>query len=105
MGALLNPPTRYNSAAQAGMYYARQRRRAAVLLNSLTPWSSGLAVTAGQYVSSEGGNTPWKATSSGTTGATAPNGQGVVNDGGVTWQRVDIQSLLTFLYTGIPTPA
>jgi hypothetical protein len=94
----------YTVSQQGGLYYARQRRKANALLQALTPWSAGLPVTAGQYVSSENGNTPWVATGSGTTGATAPSGQGVVNDGAVSWRRVDTLYLLRYLYTGVPTP-
>ena len=93
-----------SSAQQAALYYARRRRLAVTVMQTLTPWSHGLVVTAGQYVTSENGNAPFLATSSGTTGATAPAGAGAINDGGVNWVRADIQSLLQFLYSGAPTP-
>jgi len=75
------------------------------VLKKLTPWSEGLTVSQGQYVSAENGNAAFLATDGGTTGNTSPTGQSA-KDGssGVTWQRVDIQSLLTYLYTGAPTP-
>ena len=86
------------------MYYARRRRLANIVMHSLTPWRAGLVVTAGEYVTSENGNAPFLATSSGTTGSTAPAGAGAINDGGVHWVRADAMSLLTYLYRGAPTP-
>jgi hypothetical protein len=94
-----------STQVQGALLRMRNRRITRVILQSLTPWSPGLVVTAGEYVSSENGTSPWLATSSGTTGALAPTGQGAFNDGGVEWIRVDIQSLLTFKYSGAPTPA
>jgi hypothetical protein len=94
----------YDRTQQGALYFNRRRRKANAILASLTAWSSGLTVTAGQYVSSESGTSPWLATSSGTTGATAPSGQGSFNDGGVLWVRADILALLQFLFTGAPTP-
>jgi hypothetical protein len=93
-----------SAVISAALYYNRRRRKANVILASLTPWASGLPVSSGQYVSSENGTSPWLATSSGTAGATAPSGQGAFNDGGVTWIRTDIQALLQYLFTGAPTP-
>jgi hypothetical protein len=94
-----------SATMQGALLRNRNRRIERQILQSLTPWSSGLVVTAGQYVSSENTTSVWLATSSGTTGATAPTGQGAFNDGGVQWVRADIQSLLTFKFTGAPTPA
>lgn len=91
-------------AQQAGLYYARRRRLALSVMQKLTPWAHGLTVTEGQYVTSENGVAPFLATSSGTTGTTAPAGTGAISDGGVNWVRADIQSLLQFLYSGAPTP-
>jgi len=91
-------------ARQAALYYARRRRLALTVMQTLTPWSVGLSVTEGQYVTSENGNAPFQATSTGVTGSTAPVGTGAINDGGVNWVRADIQSLLQFLYSGAPTP-
>ena len=75
------------------------------VLKKLTPWSHGLSVTKGQYVSAENGTAAFLATNSATTGTNTPSGQSF-KDGtsGVTWQRADIMSLLTYLYTGAPTP-
>jgi hypothetical protein len=91
---------------QAALYYARRRRLALSVLQTLTPWSEGLAVTEGQYVSS--GGAPFIAAHDGTTGPNAPFGQsfadGLDGSGGVTWVRADMQSLLQFLYKGVPTP-
>jgi hypothetical protein len=59
----------------------------------------------GQYVSSENGTSAWVSTSTGVTGASAPTGQRTFNDGGVDWTHIDMQMLLPFLNTGVPTPA
>lgn len=93
-----------DAQTQGALYRNRRRRLSRVILQSLTPWSSGLNVTAGQYVSSENGTTPWLAQNSGVSGATVPTGTGLQSDGAVTWLRVDIQSLLQFLNTEVPTP-
>jgi hypothetical protein len=87
---------------QAALYYARRRRLALTVMQTLTPWAEGLTVTKGQYVVH--GDAPFLSTSGGTAGSTAPVGFGASNDGGVGWVRVDIQSLLQFLYKGAPTP-
>jgi hypothetical protein len=90
----------YTSQQQAAMYRNRRRRLARVILQALTPWATGLTVTAGQYVSGENGTALFKATTSGVTAGTGP-----LSDGGVTWVRADIQSLLAFLnVTNLPTP-
>ena len=93
-------------AQQAALYYARRRRLALSILPKLTPWSEGLDVTEGQYVSS--GGAPFIAAHDGTTGPNAPFGQtftdGHDGSGGVAWVRADMQSLLQFLYKGAPTP-
>jgi hypothetical protein len=92
-------------AQQAALYYARRRRRLALsVLNTLTPWSEGLEVSQGQYVSC--GGSPYIASHDGTTGPNAPTGHTSTDSpsGGVTWVRADIQSLLQFLYKGAPTP-
>lgn len=94
-----------SATTQGALLRMRNRRMTRVILQSLTRWSPGLVVTEGQYVSSENGTSPWLAQNSGTTGATAPTGAGLQSDGVVTWLRVDVQSLLTFKYTGAPTPA
>jgi hypothetical protein len=90
---------------QGALLRARKRRIARQILQSLTPWSHGLIVTAGQYVSSENGTSAWLAVTSGTTGTQSPTGQNVLfNDGGVDWTRADVQSLLQYQYSGAPTP-
>ena len=90
---------------QAALYFARRRRMANSVLKKLTPWAEGLTITAGQYVSAENGTAAFLATDDGTTGPNSPTGQNF-KDGssGVTWRRVDLMSLLTYLYTGAPTP-
>jgi hypothetical protein len=93
-----------DATTQGALLRNRNRRITRQILQSLTPWTTGLTVTAGQYVSSENGTTPWLAQNSGVTGATAPTGQGVVSDGVVLWQRIDIQSLLQFKFNGAPSP-
>lgn len=94
-----------DATTQGALLRNRNRRITRQILQSLTPWTTGLTVTAGQYVSSENGTSPWVARNSGVTGATAPTGQGAVSDGVVTWVRADIQSLLQFNYSGAPSPA
>lgn len=94
----------YSAQMQGALLRARNRRITRVILQGLTAWRSGLVVAAGDYVSSENGTSPWIAATSGTTGATAPTGEGVHSDGAVSWLRVDIQSLLRFKYSPPPTP-
>lgn len=95
----------YSAQMQGALLRARNRRITRQILQGLTAWRTGLVVTAGQYVSSENGTTPWIAATSGTTGASGPTGQGVIfDDGGVSWARVEIQSLLQFKFTKAPTP-
>jgi hypothetical protein len=77
----------------AGLFYARKNNRSRAMVDALTPWSPGLAVTTGEYVQSFG--LPYVATNSGTTGATAPNGtSGNISDGTITWQFVWPSSIL-----------
>lgn len=104
MGSFMNPTSPKSAQTQGGLYYARRRRKATGLLQSLTKWSHGLTVESGQYVSSENGTSAWQATTNGTSGTTAPTGQGLVDDGGVEWKRVDVVSLLPYLFSGVPTP-
>lgn len=87
------------AAVQAALYHNRRRRLSRVILASLTPWQVGLVVTVGEYVSGDGGTTPYIAATAGTTAGTDPT-----TDTGVTWVRQDVQSLLQFLNTGAPTP-
>jgi hypothetical protein len=96
-----------DATMQGALLRARKRRIARQILQSLTPWSGpGLSVTAGQYVSSENGTSAWLAATTGTTGSQAPTGQAVLfDDGGVSWTRADVQSLLKYQYSGAPTPA
>ncbi len=103
MGTLLNPNYATTRPQQAGMYYARKRRRARRIIQSLTPWSAGLSVTQGHYVSYL--DNAYQALSSGTTGSTPPtNYSGRQSDGTITWQYVDPASLSKYLFTGAPTP-
>lgn len=95
----------YSPQMQGALLRARKRRIARQILQSLTPWSSGLSVAAGQYVSSENVTSAWLAATTGTSGALAPTGQAVLfDDGGVSWTRADVQSLLKYQYVGAPTP-
>jgi hypothetical protein len=55
-------------------------------MDSYTAWASGLTITAGAYIESD--KLLYLATTSGTTGTTAPTGTGIVSDGGVSWQYV-----------------
>ena len=90
----------YSATMQGALYRNRRRRLARLLLGKLTAWTTGLVVTAGQYVSGENGTAAFKATTSGTTAGTGP-----LTDTGVTFVRADIQSLLQFLNsTTLPTP-
>lgn len=57
----------------------------AVAINNPINWAQGQSITSGDYRLSDNGKV-YAATSSGTTGATAPTGTGTgINDGGVTW--------------------
>lgn len=88
---------------QSGLYFARKRRLARVVISKLTAWQAGLAVTAGQYVQNI--DTAYKATTSGTTGATAPtHARGIVSDGTVSWLRVDSAAMNRFVFNAPPTP-
>lgn len=89
---------------QGALFRARRRRLARLLLSQLTPWASGQNVSAGDYVSSENGTAAFVAGNSGVTGIMPPTGQ-QASDGSITWTRADIQSLLQFAFTGLPTPA
>jgi hypothetical protein len=93
----MNFPPQTSARRQAGLYYARKNTRARVRVSNLTPWSAGLVitsgmVTAGTYVQSFG--QAYIATSSGTTGATAPSGNSASYDGGVHWQFVYSAAIL-----------
>lgn len=96
----------YSAQMQGALLRARKRRIARQILQSLTPWSGpGLSVQAGQYVSAENQTSAWLAVTNGTTGADAPTGQAVLfDDGGVSWTRADVQSLLKYQYVSPPTP-
>ncbi len=89
---------------QAGLYYARRNRIARLIAQKLPVWSVGLNISAaGQYVQNAG--LVYRSLGTGTTGSTPPTqGQGQQSDGAVTWQLVDMRSLLQFLYTPVPTP-
>ena len=95
----------YSPQMQGSLLRARKRRIARQILQSLTAWTSGLSVQAGQYVSSENGTSAWLAATTGTTGSQAPTGQAVLfDDGGVSWTRADLPSLLKYQYVSPPTP-
>ena len=89
---------------QGSLLRARKRRIARQILQSLTPFSAGLSVSQGDYVSSENVTSAWQAQNSGTSGATAPTGTGLQSDGTIQWLRVDMQSLLAYQYQQPPTP-
>lgn len=93
----------YTAQTQAGLYRARRRRQARLLLSQLTPWRSGLVVTEGQLVSSENGTSAYQAQNGGTTGAVAPTGRST-NDGAVLWVKFDTLALLQYLNSSLPTP-
>lgn len=96
----------YSRAQQAGLYYARRNRLSRQIIQGLTPWSAGLSVTAGQYVQNAGN--AYEALNTATTGSSSAGPQqpsGQFSDGGVTWQFVDPQKMVRFLYTGVPEPA
>jgi hypothetical protein len=83
---------------QSAAWRIRKRNRSARFAQALTVHAPGLVVIgADQFngnlqtgamfcVSEVDGVTPFVALTSGTTGPTALTGNGVVNDGGVTWQ-------------------
>jgi hypothetical protein len=83
-------------ARQAASYFIRQRQRSRQFALALTKHSAGLAVTgadafdgkltSGAMFVQDANGSPWVALTSGTTGSTPLTGNGVVNDGGVTWQ-------------------
>jgi hypothetical protein len=87
----------------AALYAMRRRRALNLLFLTVTPWSAGLTVTTGQYVSI--GQTLWQATSTGTSGATKPINSGD-SDGGVTWVKQAIMSIWQYRYatSAVPTP-
>jgi hypothetical protein len=87
MSTAVNQSARYNMAL---------RRRGRQFAAALTVHAAGLTVvgadqfdgnlTSGaMFVQSEVDGQPWAALTSGTTGSTPLIGNGVVNDGGVTW--------------------
>jgi hypothetical protein len=90
MSSFRNPLGKMTAATQAGLYYARRRRRARAAVQALTPWSASLSVTDGQYFQSEGN--AYRALGTGTTGSTAPAGYGQASDGTINWQFVDPQT-------------
>lgn len=92
------------SQLQGVLYRMRKRRLSRVLLQSLTPWSSGLVCEAGQYVSVANATMVYRALTTGTAGDTEPSGGRTASDGNVAWVLVDIQSLLQYQYSGLPTP-
>lgn len=97
------------AARQGAAYFIRQRQRSRQFALALTPWAPGLTIIGadqfgGQYLSGAQfvrdtvGN-PWVAVTSGTTGSTPLTGNGVINDGGVTWLQWSGKIL-----TAPPTP-
>lgn len=87
--------TSNQTARQAASYFTRQRQRGRQFANALTLHTAGLVVkgaadyggyygTGAMFVKDANG-LPWVALTSGTTGAGVLAGNGVVNDGGVTW--------------------
>lgn len=89
---------------QAALYYARRRRLSRLVLGNLTPWSTGLAVTKGQYVQNAGNG--YQALGTGTTGATAPvQARGQQSDGTITWQYIDTAMFADMVFVAPSTPA
>jgi hypothetical protein len=80
---------------KAAAFNMRLRRRSRQFADALTVHTAGLVVigadqfvgklTSGAMFVQDANGNPWVALSSGTTGATALTGNGVVNDGGVSW--------------------
>ena len=79
-----------SAANQAAAWRIRKYNRSRIFTQNLTPWSSGLPVTIGDYVQSF--NLAWQAQNTGTTGATAPNNANgnTVSDGAVKWSHVPL---------------
>jgi hypothetical protein len=79
-----------NAQDQASAFRIRKYNRSRRYTENLTPWSAGLPVTIGDYVSSFG--LAWQAQNSGITGAVAPsNASGnTVTDGVVRWSHVPL---------------
>ncbi len=75
---------------QASAWRIRRMNRSRRYISNLTPWSSSLAVTEGDFVQSF--NLAWVALNSGTTGATAPSNESgnTVSDGAVTWTHAPL---------------
>lgn len=101
--------TGISALTQATLYRNRRRSLAKRLGDGLKPFAAGLTVTTGVYVRTTDVHLNtiaiFVATSSGTSGATAPkpNTNAVQSDGLVNWQWVNTQILLTL--ATIPTPA
>jgi hypothetical protein len=83
---------------QSARYNLRLRRRGRQFASELTVHAAGQTIvgadqfngnlTSGaMFVQSEVDGLPWVALTSGTTGSTPLTGNGVINDGGVTWQQ------------------
>ena len=65
-----------------------QNNSARILATSYSAWASGVSVTAGDYRTN--GIRIYKATTTGTTGATAPtHTSGTVSDGAVSWEEIN----------------
>jgi len=101
---MFNPSYRPTNQQQAGLYYARRRRLARLIIQNLTPWSSGLIVTQGQYVQNI--DNGYLALNSATTGTVPPtHTQGQASDGAVTWQLIDQPAFAQMIFSPPPTPA
>jgi hypothetical protein len=89
-------------------FYARKAHRLSrLVLQSLVPFSVGLTVTEGDFISSDLGSTLWIAQNSGTSGATAPtiaNGRTVQIDGSILWQPSDLAILARYVFQAPPQP-
>ena len=80
---------------QAARYNMRLRRRGRQFASELTVHTAGLTVvgadafngilTSGAMFVQDAVGQPWAALTSGVTGSTPLTGNGVINDGGVTW--------------------
>lgn len=79
-----------NRATQAAAFILRKKSRSRRFIATLTAWSPGLTVAAGDMVQSF--NLAWRALNGGITGAVPPNNDGgnAASDRVVTWTHVPV---------------
>jgi hypothetical protein len=87
-------------------FFSRKKRRMAqIVLQSLVPFSVGLTVATGDYISSENRISAWVAMNPGTSADPAPTGTGIqVDGGGISWGKVDTALLARFVNNAPPQP-